>query len=124
MIRHVPLTVGQPLLCRDGLEEAAELLKALASVHRLAILVELQDGPRCVHELVESLGISQPLASQHLRVLRALHLVRAERRGREAVYSLADEHVARIVNDALVHAGRGEPVSADDEPADERPGNP
>lgn len=100
----MPLAVGEPTLPRDGLEEAAELLKVLASVHRLAILVELQDGPRCVHELVEALGISQPLASQHLRVLRARHLVRAERRGRETAYSLGDEHIAHIVNDALVHA--------------------
>jgi DNA-binding transcriptional ArsR family regulator len=100
----MPLAVGQPALSREGLEDAAELLKALASVHRLAILVQLEEGPRCVHDLVECLGISQPLASQHLRVLRALHLVRAERRGREAVYSLGDEHIARIVNDALVHA--------------------
>ena len=100
----VPLVGGQTALARDGLQEAAELLKALASVHRLAMLVELEEGPRCVHELVEALGISQPLASQHLRVLRALHLVRAERRGRETVYSLGDEHIAHIVSDALVHA--------------------
>ena len=109
-MRRMPLATDQPVLSRDGLEEAAELLKALASVHRLAIVVELQDGPRCVHELVESLGISQPLASQHLRVLRALHLVRAERRGREAVYSLGDEHIAHIVNDALVHARERRPA--------------
>ena len=100
----MPLVLGQPTLPREGLEEAAELLKALGSVHRLAILVELQGGPRCVHELVETLAISQPLVSQHLRVLRALHLVRAQRRGRETVYSLGDEHIAHIVNDALVHA--------------------
>ena len=98
------LVVGPTLRSRDGLQEAAELLKALASVHRLAILVELEHGPRCVHELVDALGISQPLASQHLRVLRAMHLVRAQRRGRETVYSLGDEHIAHIVNDALVHA--------------------
>ena len=100
----VPVLAGEAMRAREGLEEAAELLKALASVHRLAMLVELQAGPRCVHELVEALGISQPLASQHLRVLRALHLVRAQRRGRETVYSLGDEHIAHIVNDALVHA--------------------
>ncbi|MDQ2826027.1 MAG: metalloregulator ArsR/SmtB family transcription factor [Actinomycetota bacterium] len=87
------------------LEAAAELLKALAHAHRLAILLELEDGPRCVHELVGALGISQPLASQHLRVLRSLHMVRAERRGRETAYSLGDRHVAHIVHDALVHTG-------------------
>ena len=105
----MPVLVGVATRSREGLEDAAELLKALGSVHRLAMLVELERGPRCVHELVEALGISQPLASQHLRVLRARHLVRAQRRGRETVYFLGDAHVARIVDDALVHVReRGE----------------
>lgn len=96
---------GVATVSHRDLEAAAELLKALAHVHRLAILLELEDGPRCVHELVGALGISQPLASQHLRVLRSLHMVRAQRRGRETVYSLGDQHVAHIVHDALVHTG-------------------
>jgi len=87
-----------------GLQEATELLRALASPHRLAIVRVLAAGPRCVHELVDSLAISQSLASQHLRVLRAAGLVSTERRGREVAYSLSDEHVAHIVNDAIVHA--------------------
>lgn len=91
-------------MSEDDLEAAAELLRALANAHRLAIVTELNDGPRCVHELVEALGVSQPLVSQHLRILRASHLVRAERRGREIAYSLGDEHVFHIVHDAVVHA--------------------
>ena len=87
-----------------GLEVAAELLRALASPHRLAIVRELDGRARCVHELVEALGVSQPLVSQNLRVLRASHLVQAERRGREIAYSLTDDHVAHIAHDAVVHA--------------------
>lgn len=83
---------------------AAELLKALANPLRLAIVVELSIGARCVHELVEAVEVSQPLVSQHLRVLRQAHLVASERRGREIVYSLTDEHVAHIVGDAISHA--------------------
>ena len=86
------------------LEAASELLRALANPHRLAIVLERSQGPRCVHELVDALGISQPLASQHLRVLKAIHLVRPQRRGRETAYSLGDEHVSHIVHDAIVHA--------------------
>ncbi len=89
---------------QHGLEAASELLRALANAHRLAIVLELGHGPRCVHELVEALGISQPLASQHLRVLKAIHLVRSERRGRETAYSLGDQHVAHMVHDAIVQA--------------------
>ena len=87
-----------------GLEAGAELLRALANPHRMAIVSELNQGPRCVHELVEALAVSQPLVSQHLRILRASHLVRAERRGREIAYSLGDEHVFHIVHDAVVHS--------------------
>ena len=97
-----------PAVVETPLEGAADLLRALASPHRLAIVRELDGGARCVHELVDALGVSQPLVSQHLRVLRAGHLVRAERRGREMAYSLADAHVAHIVHDAVVHASHSE----------------
>ena len=106
--RPSPLASGAnvwvPQIPVAGLEVAADLLRALASPHRLAIVRELDGRARCVHELVDALGVSQPLVSQHLRVLRASHVVRAERRGREIAYSLTDEHVAHIAHDAVVHA--------------------
>jgi DNA-binding transcriptional ArsR family regulator len=97
--------MGMPAVVSDtGLNEATELLRALASPHRLAIVRVLAAGPACVHELVDSLAISQSLASQHLRVLRGAGLVKTERRGREIAYSLSDDHVAHIVDDAIIHA--------------------
>jgi DNA-binding transcriptional ArsR family regulator len=56
-----------------------------------------------VHELVERVGISQSLASQHLRVLRTTGLVTGTRHGKETRYALADEHVAHIARDAFAH---------------------
>jgi DNA-binding transcriptional ArsR family regulator len=94
---------GPSTLDGSQLAEAAELLRALGTPHRLAIVLELADSPRCVHELVDRLGISQSLASQHLRVLRTIGLVSAARRGKETLYTLADEHVAHIARDALTH---------------------
>src|SRR6202521_3949201 len=87
-----------------ALTEACELLRALGTPHRLAIVLELAEGPRCVHELVDVLGLSQSLASQHLRVLRTTGLVTAARRGKETVYTLADDHVGHIARDALIHS--------------------
>jgi DNA-binding transcriptional ArsR family regulator len=89
---------------QDTAEGAAELLGALAHPLRLRLVSELAGGARCVHELVDVLGVSQPLVSQHLRVLRSARLVAGRRRGREIAYSLVDEHVAHIVGDALRHA--------------------
>jgi DNA-binding transcriptional ArsR family regulator len=84
-------------------EGASGLLKVLSAPARLAIVVELAEGPRVVHELVDRLEMSQPLISQHLRVLRGARLVTVERQGREAVYALVDHHVAHIVAHAVQH---------------------
>ncbi|MEN3357211.1 MAG: ArsR family transcriptional regulator, zinc-responsive transcriptional repressor [Mycobacteriales bacterium] len=96
--------LGVQTVQRRQLDLASELLKTLAAPVRLALLVVLSSGERCVHELVDELGVSQPLVSQHLRVLRAARLVEAERRGREVVYRLVDEHVAEIVEGAIRHS--------------------
>ena len=98
----------------DRLAGAVDLLKALASVTRLATVVELGEGPRCVRELQTSFEasgrtVSQPLLSQHLKVLRQAGLVTATRRGTEITYQLSDAHVGRIVNDAIRHAEEDQP---------------
>jgi len=89
----------------DGYEAAGELLRALASPLRVAIITELGRGARCVHDLVDALEVAQPLVSQHLRVLRGAGVVTGVRRGREIEYTLTDEHIAHIVADAISHAG-------------------
>lgn len=90
--------------------QAADLLRALGAPHRLAIVLELADGPRCVHELVDRLGISQSLTSQHLRVLRNTGLAVGTRRGKETAYALADDHVAHIARDAVAHSRESIPT--------------
>ena len=87
----------------DRFASAAELLKALGNPLRLAIISELVEGERCVHELVEVTGATQPLVSQHLRILRNVRLIEGHRRGRETAYSLVDDHVAHIAADAVAH---------------------
>lgn len=87
----------------EVITSGAELLKAMAHPLRLALLVSMIDGPRCVHELVDSTGATQPLVSQHLRVLRNADLLERTQRGREVVYAIADDHINHIVTDALDH---------------------
>jgi|SRR3712207_1588785 len=88
----------------EGLEAAADLFKALSSASRLRLLHLLAENEATVSALVASSGLSQPLVSQHLRVLRGCGLVQVQRAGREAIYSVADRHVTHIVTDALEHS--------------------
>lgn len=98
-----------PLRPSATLTAAGELLRALAAPVRIAIVLQLRQSPRCVHELVGALGVAQPLVSQHLRVLKSTGVVRGERHGREVVYQLVDEHLAHIVADAIAHVEEERP---------------
>lgn len=92
----------------DGLAAAVELFKALAAPTRLAVVARLSCGPQCVHELGDALRadgreVSQPLLSQHLKVLRTAGVVTGTRRANEITYQLIDRRVARMVSDAIHH---------------------
>ena len=96
-----------PLPPAPVLTAAGDLLRALSAPLRVGIVLQLRDGPRCVHELVDALDATQPLVSQHLRVLKSSGVVSAHRQGREIRYELLDEHLLSIVEAAVDHAGEG-----------------
>lgn len=87
-------------------EAAANLatkLQALATPSRLMILTELRQGPCPVTELAEAVGMEQSAVSHQLRLLRNLGLVTGTRTGRSIVYSLYDNHVAQLLDEAVYH---------------------
>jgi DNA-binding transcriptional ArsR family regulator len=90
---------------RQVLDTAGDLLRALAAPVRIAIVLQLRESSRCVHELVDALGVPQPLVSQHLRILKGAGVVSGERSGREVLYRLVDDHLTHIVVAAVTHAG-------------------
>lgn len=100
-------TPPQELPSRVVLDTAGDLLRALAAPVRIAIVLQLRESARCVHELVDALAVPQPLVSQHLRILKAAGVVAGERTGREVMYRLVDHHLADIVVAAITHAAEG-----------------
>ena len=67
-------------LAPDEATELAQTLKALSSPARLQLLTELVEGERTVELLARAAGLSVSATSHHLRILRALRLVRAAER--------------------------------------------
>jgi ArsR family transcriptional regulator len=51
------------------------------------------DGPVCVCNLIEPLGLSQPTVSHHLKKLTDVGLLEREQRGKWAYFSLRPEAV-------------------------------
>src|SRR4051794_9771633 len=65
-----------------------DAFNAVAEPRRRQILDLLARGERPVNDVVRSLGLAQPQVSKHLRVLRAVGLVRVRGLGRQRVYRL------------------------------------
>jgi DNA-binding transcriptional ArsR family regulator len=82
----------------------AETLQALATPSRLRILARLYEGPASVGEIGEAVGMDGSAVSHQLRILRHLGLVSGEREGRRVNYSLYDEHVGQLLEQAMSHA--------------------
>jgi DNA-binding transcriptional ArsR family regulator len=67
-------------------EEAARLLKVLAEPNRIRLVQVLTLECRSVSDIVAEVGLSQPLVSHHLRILRDAGIARQERRGSFVFY--------------------------------------
>ena len=85
----------------------------LADPTRVQVLWALVDRELSVNELAEFVGKPAPSVSQHLAKLRMARLVRTRRAGTTIHYSIENEHVRQLVNDAVFnaeHAGPGVPA--------------
>ncbi|WP_024303475.1 metalloregulator ArsR/SmtB family transcription factor [Pseudogulbenkiania sp. MAI-1] len=81
----------------------AETFRLLGDPTRLRILFFCLDAPRSVGDIAQSLELSQPLVSHHLRLLRGARLVRGHRQARQVFYELADKHVSGMLADMAHH---------------------
>jgi ArsR family transcriptional regulator len=86
------------------IEQAAALFRALGDSARLSLLARLAQGEYCVTELAAATGEGLSTISQRLRTLRSERLLRRRRVGKHVYYTLADEHVALLIESALAHA--------------------
>ncbi len=78
------------------LHRIAEVLKAMADPTRLKILHCLNQGERCVSDILEVVGGSQANVSKHLSVLKRAGLVDSRRDGLNVFYHITDEGVFTI----------------------------
>jgi len=104
----------------DGMRELARFFKALGDETRLglvALLAQQEPGRAlCVGRLASKLGVTASAVSQHLRILKDLGLVHAERRGYRLHYFLDLESLATYQD--LAREQLGEPFVTRGGPSD------
>lgn len=98
------MATAEANLLPDTAQRTAErILESLCDPSRLRIVQALRASPLTVSELSRVISKTRAATSQHLKVLRSVNAVTAERRGQFVVYSLS-EHVNADVLEGVASA--------------------
>ena len=74
----------------------AKAFAALADPTRRTVFERLRDGPRSVGELANTLPVTRPAVSQHLKVLKEAGLVTDRAQGRQRVYRIDPQGLGQL----------------------------
>lgn len=83
---------------QDLNDQFARMGKVLGSGRRLELLDYLAQTPRSVEQLATASGLSVANTSQHLQKMQQAGLVRADRKGKQIFYRLADDDVIQLIS--------------------------
>lgn len=72
-------------------EREAKRLKAFCDPNRLLILEQLRSGEKCACHLLETLAISQPTLSHHMKILLESEVVKGRKMGKWMHYKLSED---------------------------------
>ena len=95
-VRRLRGEVGQA----EGL---GNLFKALGDETRAKVLFCLSRAELCVCDVASVMEMSVQAVSHHLRLLRAMNLVKYRKEGKLVYYSLDDAHVEHLIAEGLAH---------------------
>lgn len=96
-------TVRQTVKSKQELQLLSQIFKVFGDETRLRIMDALLQSQLCVCDLANLLDMTQSAISHQLKVLRQANLVQADKQGKIVYYSLADDHVKRILEIGLEH---------------------
>ena len=91
-------------LQKEDISSVVLLFKALADENRAKIAYSLcQDEELCVCDIANIIGASVATTSHHLRTLYKQGIVKYRKEGKQAFYSLDDDHIKQLIMIALAH---------------------
>ncbi len=91
----------------EMLYDLADLFRMFADSTRVRIMNELMKKEVGVTELANELQMTTSAISHQLRILKDSRLIRSRRDGKGILYSLADDHVATILDMGIEHLREG-----------------
>ena len=95
--------VGESMPLEDELFDLAELFKIFGDTTRIKILYVLFESEMCVCDIAQVLNMTVSAISHQLRILKQARLVKFRKEGKSAFYSLADDHIKKIIDNGIEH---------------------
>jgi DNA-binding transcriptional ArsR family regulator len=95
--------VKERMVDEDQYSDLAEFFKIFGNPTRLKILSLLTVEDLCVCDICDTLNLNQTTVSNQLRILRANNIVKYQKEGKMARYSLTDLHIEMIYKIGLEH---------------------
>ncbi|MBQ6345785.1 MAG: winged helix-turn-helix transcriptional regulator [Methanobrevibacter sp.] len=95
--------VKQRMISEDEYLDLSEFFKIFSNPTRLKIISLLAVDDLCVCDICEALDLNQTTVSNQLRILRANNIVKYQKEGKMARYSLTDLHIEMIYKVGLEH---------------------
>ena len=90
-------------LDEETLTELSDLFKMFGDSTRIKILYALFESELCVCDIANLLDMTISAISHQLRLLKQAKLVKFRREGQTVFYSLADDHVVKIISQGMEH---------------------
>ena len=90
-------TVRKSELTEDQAAELSEIFHQLGDPNRVRIIWNCLERPVSAGDVARRLGLSEGLASHHLRLLSATRVLRSERRGKQTFYAAASVRIADLL---------------------------
>ena len=95
--------VQSQMLDSELLISISDFFKVLGDETRMKIIYALSHEELCVTDLAAALEMTQSAVSHQLKLLRMANQVKSRREGKSIFYSLDDQHVLDILQEALPH---------------------
>ena len=97
------LKAKETMPSEDNIGRVCNTFRIIGEPSRMKIVLALLQGEMCVYHIVEACGGTQSAVSHQLRVLKDNRVIRSRREGQNILYSIADEHIVKIIEISEAH---------------------
>ncbi len=92
----------------EDLMKVVSFFKVLGDSTRIRILYALKEQELCAGDIAVLLDMTKSAVSHQLAVMRNMRQIKSRREGKNVFYSLDDQHIVDIMEEALIHMTHGE----------------